>query len=101
MTNSVAFPIPEEELQALCVRHHVARLSVFGSAVRDDFTPASDIDLLVEFEPGKTPGLAFFGLQEELATLLGREVDLVTIRGLNKYIRERVLSEARTIYDAA
>ena len=101
MTNSLAIAIPEDELRALCVRHHIARLSVFGSATRDDFTPESDVDLLVEFEPGKTPGLAFFSIRRELAELLGREVDLLTPRGLDKRIRDRVLAEAQLTYDAA
>lgn len=91
--------IPTDDLAALCQRHHIRRLSLFGSILRDDFTPQSDVDVLVEFEPGKTPGLEFFGIEEELTSLLGRKVDLNTKGFLSKYFREQVLTEARVFYD--
>jgi uncharacterized protein len=63
--------IPEEKVEAFCRRHHFRRLRLFGSVLRDDFRPESDIDVLVEFEPGFTPGLAFFGMEEELSGFSG------------------------------
>jgi hypothetical protein len=93
--------IPEERLASFCRRHHIARLSFFGSVVRDDFGPDSDIDVLVEFEPGHTPGLAFFGMQEELGEILGRKVDLNTPGFLSKHFRDEVLAEAEVQYVSA
>jgi predicted nucleotidyltransferase len=69
--------------------------------LRDDFTPNSDVAVLVEFEPGKTPGLAFFGMQDELSAILGRRVDLNTANDLSKYYRDEVLREAEPVYVAA
>ena len=77
------------------------RLSLFGSVIRDDFGPASDIDVLVEFAPGHTPGLAFFGMQDELTAMLGREVDLNTAGWLSPFFRDAVLAEAQVIYEQA
>jgi predicted nucleotidyltransferase len=73
-------------------------LAVFGSALREDFRPDSDLDLLVEFEPGHTPGLAFFGMEQELSELLGRKVDLNTPQFLSPYFRDKVLAEAEVQY---
>src|SRR5512133_2961642 len=84
-----------------CKRHHVRRLALFGSVLRDDFGPESDVDVLVEFEPDHVPGFAFFDLQEELAAILGRGVDLHTPGSLSRYFRERVLGEAQDQYVAA
>ena len=89
-----------KEIAALCERHHVRRLALFGSVLRDDFRPDSDVDVLVEFEPGKTPGLAFFGMEIELSELLGRRVDLNTASFLSRYFRDEVLSEAEDVYVA-
>ena len=66
--------------------------------IRDDFTDASDVDVLVEFEPGRTPGLAFFAMELELSDLLGRKVDLNTEDWLGRYFRQSVLDEAEVIY---
>jgi len=96
-----AIDIPHERLAELCRRHCIRKLALFGSVLRDDFRPESDLDVLVEFEPGQTPGLAFISLQDELSELLGRKVDLNTPDCLSRYFRERVLREARVIYDAA
>jgi predicted nucleotidyltransferase len=82
-----------------CRRHHVRRFAVFGSILRDDFGPESDIDVLVEFEPGKTPGLAFFGMQDELSEQFGRPVDLNTPGFLSRYFRDKVLAEAFALYE--
>jgi predicted nucleotidyltransferase len=84
-----------------CARHHIRKLSLFGSVLRDDFGPESDIDVLVEFQPGHTPGLAFLEMEAELSRLLGRKVDLNTPGFLSRYIRDRVAAEARTLYVAA
>jgi uncharacterized protein len=93
--------VPHEEIAAFCRRNRIRRLAFFGSVLRDDFGPDSDIDVLVEFEEGQTPGLAFFGMGRELEELFGRKVDFLTPGFLNKYIKERVLAEALPIYDAA
>jgi predicted nucleotidyltransferase len=90
-----------DELQAICRRRGIVRLAVFGSALRNDFTDASDVDLLVEFGSGVQHGLSFFAIQDELGRLLGRRVDLNTTQCLSRYFREQVLAEARTIYVAA
>lgn len=89
-------PIPSAALAQLCTRWRIRRLALFGSAVRDDFGPESDVDVLVEFVPGGTPGfLAMEDLRAELSVLLaGREVDLVTPSALHPLLRERILSQA-------
>jgi len=93
--------IPQSEIAAFCRKHRIRRLSLFGSILRDDFTPESDIDVLVEFEPGETPGWEFFGMQRELSGILGRQVDLNTPAELSRYFRDEVLVEAQVFYDAA
>jgi predicted nucleotidyltransferase len=93
--------ISDEELAEFCKRHHIARLSLFGSVLRDDFGPNSDIDVLVEFESGHTPGFAFFGMQEELGKLLGRTVDLHTMGFLSPRFRDRVKAESLVCYAAS
>jgi hypothetical protein len=101
MSPGVSLEIPAEPLAALCRRHHVCRLSLFGSVLREDFGPQSDVDVLVEFDPGRTPGLAFFRLEEELSVLLGRRVDLNTRASLSRHFRDRVLFDAHHVYVAA
>jgi uncharacterized protein len=93
--------ISTAELAAFCRRHHIRRLSLFGSILRDDFQADSDVDVLVEFAADHVPGLGFFTIQEDLSELLGREVDLHTPASLSKYFRDRVLAEAQVQYDAA
>ena len=94
--------IPKEALAGFCRRHHIRRLALFGSVLRDDFRPESDVDVLVEFEPGTHIGLfGFAGVEIELGELLGRKVDLNTVGFLSDYFRERVLAEAEVQYDAA
>jgi len=92
--------IPHERVSDFCRRHHIRKLALFGSVLRDDFRPDSDVDVLVEFEPGRTPGLAFFGMEIELSEILGRRVDLNTAGFLSKYFRDRVLAEAEIQYVA-
>lgn len=93
--------IPKAEIEAFSRRHRIRRLSLFGSVLRDDFTPESDVDVLVEFEPGTRIGLRFFALEEELSELLGRKVDLNTPGFLSQYFRDQVLAEAEPLYVAA
>lgn len=93
--------IPKDEIARFCQEHRIRRLSLFGSILRDDFGPDSDVDVLVEFEPGATPGFAFFGLQEELSRMFGRRVDLNTPGFLSDYFRDEVMREAEVQYDAA
>ena len=88
-------------LETFCRTHHIRRLALFGSALRSDFCDTSDVDVLVEFEPGRSPGWEFFALREELSALLGREVDLSTFDGLHGGARREILKRARTLYDAS
>jgi predicted nucleotidyltransferase len=86
-------------IAAFCRRHHIRELAVFGSALRDDFGPESDVDLLAEFEPEHTPGLIRLGgIEEELGRVLGRRAELVTAGGLSRHIRDRVLAAAEPVY---
>jgi len=93
--------IPQEEIARFCRRNKIRRLALFGSVLRDNFTPESDIDVLVEFEPGERVGLRFFALEQELSELLGRKVDLNTPGFLSKDFREEIQFHAEVIYDAA
>jgi uncharacterized protein len=92
--------VPRDEIAAFCRRHHIAKLAFFGSVLREDFSPKSDVDALVEFEPEHTPGLDFFTMQAELSSILGRNVDLNTHGFLSRHFREQVLSEAEVLYVA-
>ena len=94
-------PIDREKIAEFCRRRHIRKLSLFGSVLRDDFTPDSDVDVLVEFEPGHVPGLRFFAMERELSAILGRKVDLNTPGFLSRYFREQVLREAEVQYDVA
>ena len=87
------------KLTEFCRLNHIQSLSLFGSVLRDDFKPECDIDVLVEFQPGKTPGfLRLEGMEEELSTLIGgRKVDLRTPQDLSKHFRDRVLKEAKIL----
>ncbi len=93
--------LPKNKIAEFCRRNHVRRLAIFGSALRDDFRLDSDLDILVEFEPGHIPGLAFFAMQAELSSMLGRPVDLNTPQFLSKYFRSQVEREAQVIYEQA
>ena len=94
--------IPREKLAEFCKKNHIRKLSLFGSALREDFSPDSDVDVLVEFEPNTRVGLIrLAGLEIELGEILGRKVDLNTPGFLSKYYRDKVLAEAEVQYDAA
>ena len=96
--------ISRRKLAAFCRKHHIQKLAFFGSVLRDDFTPASDVDVLVEFKKGYTPGFAFFSMPEELKKILGREVDLHTYSsvraGRNPIRRKSILNSAKVYYVA-
>lgn len=93
--------IPRRDIADFCGRYRVRRLSVFGSALRDDFRPGSDVDLLVEFEPEAQVGfIALSRMQRELSAIFGRRVDLVPRNGLKARIRDAVLSSAEELYAA-
>ena len=98
--------IPKEEIAAFCQRNHIRRMALFGSVLRDDFKPESDVDVLVDFEPDQTPGLEFITMQDELSEILGRQVDLHTFEGIdeversrNWLRREEILSSAEVQYE--
>jgi predicted nucleotidyltransferase len=94
--------VSAEALAAFCGRNHVRKLSLFGSVLRDDFRPDSDVDVLVEFEAGKTPGfIRLAHMEDELSRLLGRRADLLTPGSISPHFRQRVLDEAVSLHDAA
>lgn len=98
---SLQIDIDAEELAAFCRRTGILRLSFFGSVLREDFGPASDIDVLVELAPDSGIGLfEFVDLQRELSELLGREVDLHTPASLSHFFREEVVESAEVAYAA-
>jgi uncharacterized protein len=90
---------PPGAIEDFCKRNHIRMLALFGSVLSDSFSPDSDIDILVEFEPGHTPGLALIRMQDELSELFGgRKVDLVTPKFLNRRIQSKVQAEAVVQY---
>jgi uncharacterized protein len=93
--------IPDDKIAEFCRRNHIRRLALFGSVLRDDFRPDSDVDVLVEFDPKAKVGLRFFSMEEELSEILGRKVDLNTTGFLSPHFRNQVLAEAEVHYDAA
>lgn len=98
---SLKVEVPKEKIAAFCRRNHIRRLAFFGSVMRDDFTPESDVDVLVDFEEGHVPGLAFITMQDELSELLQRKVDLNTPGCLSPYFRGEVVNDAEVLYVAA
>ena len=96
----IPLTIDRPRLGEFCARHHIRQLALFGSVLRPDFRPDSDVDVLVEFVPGHTPGFAFFAVQEELSGLLGRPVELHTPGFLSRYFREQVRRDAEVLYAA-
>jgi hypothetical protein len=98
---SVKIDVPKDKIVEFCRRNHICKLAFFGSVLRDDFGPNSDVDVLVEFEPGTRLGLHFFSLELELSKVLGHKVDLNTPGFLSKYFRNKVMAEAEVLYDAA
>ena len=90
--------IPKEDIADFCRRNRIRRLALFGSVLHGDAGADSDVDVLVEFEPGVRVGLRFFDIQEELSDLFGRKVDLNTPNFLSRYFRDQVLKEAEDLY---
>ena len=99
--SKIKIKVPREKVADFCQRYHIRKLAFFGSVLRDDFDPSSDVDVLVEFEPGHVPGLAFFAMQDELSKILGRKVDLNTSGFISKYFRADVLRESKVEYVTA
>jgi predicted nucleotidyltransferase len=94
-------PINHDHIASFCKKHHIRRLSFFGSVLREDFGPDSDVDVLVEFETGFTPGLEYFAMEQELSAIIGRKVDLNTPQFLSPYFRDEVVAESVTEYAVA
>jgi len=92
--------IPEDNLADFCKKNHICRLSFFGSIIQGDFGPDSDIDVLVEFEPGCVPGFfQLFDMEEELSLILGgRKIDMRTPQDLSRYFRDKVLRTSELRY---
>jgi uncharacterized protein len=100
--NGPKVKLPKERVAEFCKRHRIRKLSLFGSVLRGDFGPESDVDILVEFEPGTRMGLiTLSGLELELGEIIGRKVDLNTPGFLSKYYRDRIINEAVVQYDMA
>lgn len=107
MTTTVAtrISLPYEQIERFCRKWDITRFEVFGSILRDDFDPErSDVDVLVTFAPGRTPGLRYFGLEEELERIFNRPVHLSTRRSVeqsdNWIRRQSILAEAQTVYES-
>ena len=97
--NIATIGLTPQQIQAFCQKHHIHSLAFFGSVLREDFDPHSDVDVLVEFELGHVPGFDFFLIEAELSRLIGRKVDLQTANFLSPEIRHSALSEAVTAYE--
>jgi hypothetical protein len=91
--------VSSQKVAAYCRANHIVRLAVFGSITRDDFNDNSDVDLLVEFDPRAAIGWEIVDIQDGFAAMFGRPVDLLTYKGINKYMRDTILSEARVVYE--
>lgn len=99
MGQRIRLTVPKEQLARFCKANHVRRLSFYGSVIRDDFTPDSDIDMLIEFEPGSRVGLIKMArMENELSEILGRKVDLRTPGDLSRYFRQDVIESAEVGY---
>ena len=101
----IRITIPDEKISGFCRRNHIRSLALFGSVLRDDFRPDSDVDVLIEFEPGQEPGLMeLVAMEDELSQILGRKVDLVERKAVERsenYIRRRhVLESVEPVYVA-
>jgi uncharacterized protein len=90
-----------DALNQFCQRHSVKKLSFFGSVITPRFGRESDIDILIEFQKGKSPGFSFFIMQDELSEILERPVDVTTVGGLHPLLKEKVLQTAETYYDVS
>jgi hypothetical protein len=97
---NIKIAVPKDRIAEFCQRNHIHKLSLFGSILREDFRTDSDIDVLVEFEPGHVPGFfRLFDMEEELSSILyGRKVDLRTPQDLSRYFRDEVIANAEVQY---
>jgi predicted nucleotidyltransferase len=99
MAGRAKINIPHNELEEFCKRHHILKLALFGSVLRDDFRPDSDVDVLVEFEENHLPGfITLAGMEIELGEILGRKVDMNTPDCLSRYFRDEVIATAEIEY---
>lgn len=102
MNSKSQITLPRQEISRFCRRHGIRKLSLFGSVLREDFREDSDVDVLIEFEPGARVGMIrLAGMELELGELIGRKVDLHTKGFLSRYFRDEVVAEAEVQYDAA
>jgi hypothetical protein len=91
--------LEREKVAEFCRRHHIRKLSLFGSVLRKDFRPDSDVDVLVEFQPARVVGLIrLAGIERELSGVIGRKVDIRTAADLSRYFRDEVLATAEVLY---
>ena len=96
---SIGVLIDRSQVAAFCRRHHIQRLALFGSVLRADFRPQSDVDVLVQFDPDHVPGLfRLAGMERELSGIFGRKADLRTLEDLSRYFRDEVRSHAEVLY---
>ena len=101
LEKDIPFEVDRQVLADFCRKHHIAKLAFFGSVLRDDFRPDSDVDVLVEFEPEQIHGLfELIRMQLEFSEIIGREADFRTPNDLGRYIRDRVIAGARVQYAA-
>lgn len=99
MQGQLPIQIPQEKIAEFCQRHHIYKLALFGSVLREDFTAESDVDYLVEFEQGKVPGyIRLAGIENELSEIMGRKADLRTPNELSRFFRQEVLDLAVVQY---
>ena len=91
--------LPNKVIERFCKKHHIRKLALFGSALREDFGPKSDVDLLVDFDPEHIPGLIrLAGMEIELSEILGRKVDMRTLEDLSPYFRQEIIDVAQVRY---
>ena len=92
--------VPKDRIAEFCRRHHLRKLALFGSVLREDFRPDSDIDVLVEFDPAHVPGFNVIDIEDELSRILGgRKIDLVSWKYLNRHLRDRVMASLEVLHD--
>ena len=97
--SKLPIPVNKRKIGAFCRKYHITYLALFGSILTSQFTASSDVDVLVKFDKKHIPGLfGMFDMQEELSTIVGREVDLKTPNSLSRYFRDEVLSKAKVLY---
>ncbi len=95
---NIPIEIDEDAIKRLCQQYYIRKLSLFGSVLRSDFHHNSDVDILVEFEPGRTPGFEFIDIQDQLSKMIGRSIDLNTPKSLSHHFRAQVIASAKAIY---